>query len=248
MRTLVGIFVLAALAAGMELPSSFHTCKKTDPKFLECIAKSAGEAVVSLANGLKSFKILPLEPLALDSIRIGESEGSVSLKQEYKNIKIHGLTKGLEVKNYYIDFDKVLLRSDGFNPQVDFVADYKISGKILVLPIKGAGKCNISMHHLKTQSNIYLEKYNKSDETYLRVTNYKLTLKPESVKITFDNLFEGDTILGEQMNRFINENTDLLFKELRSSYEETFGLVFGKIANQIFSRVPMKKIFPPESD
>lgn len=50
--------------------------------------------------GLKSFKILPIEPLAVDSVKIGESQGSVALKQEYKNIKLYGLTKNLDIKNY----------------------------------------------------------------------------------------------------------------------------------------------------
>jgi len=45
------------------------------------------------------------------------------------------------------------------------------------------------------------------------------------------------------MHNFINQNSDLLFKELQGYYEETFGLVFLKIANQIFTRVPMNKIF-----
>lgn len=45
------------------------------------------------------------------------------------------------------------------------------------------------------------------------------------------------------MNRFINENSDLIFKELEASYEETFGLVFTKLTNDIFTRVPMNKIF-----
>ena len=48
------------------------------------------------------------------------------------------------------------------------------------------------------------------------------------------------------MNKFLNENADLLFKELKGPYEETFGIVFKKLANDIFSRVPMNKIFPTE--
>jgi len=38
-------------------------------------------------------------------------------------------------------------------------------------------------------------------------------------------------------------NADVLFKELQAAYEETFGLVFTKITNDIFTRVPMNKIF-----
>lgn len=55
--------------------------------------------------GLKDFKILPIEPLAINSVKIGETQGSVSLKQEYRNVKLYGLTKGLQVYNYqYVTF------------------------------------------------------------------------------------------------------------------------------------------------
>jgi len=50
--------------------------------------------------------------------------------------------------DYYffrVDWDNIILKSETFNLQVDFIADYKIDGKILLLPIQGEGKCNISM-------------------------------------------------------------------------------------------------------
>ncbi|KAL0131853.1 hypothetical protein PUN28_003008 [Cardiocondyla obscurior] len=239
------IFLLAVVVSttALDLPSNFKTCNNSDPKVLECIADSVKDAVVSLAKGLKSFKILPIEPLAVDSLKIGESQGSVSLKQEYRNVKIHGLTKDLKVYNYQIDWDTLIFTSESFNNQVDFVADYKLDGKILLLPIRGEGKCNISMHNLITKHETHYEKFQKDGETYLRAKKYLVKFIPEHVSLHFGNLFNGDSILGEQMHRFLNENSDLIFKELEAPYEETFGLVFTKLANDIFSRVPMNKIF-----
>ncbi|XP_076173818.1 take-out-like carrier protein [Ptiloglossa arizonensis] len=244
---LVATVATLSTVTAIELPSSFRICDRALPEqeYNQCIADAARDAVVSLAGGLKNFKILPVEPLLVDSVKIGESQGSVALRQEYRNIKLHGLTKNLQIKNYNIDWDKCLLSSDSYNPQVDFVADYKVDGKILLLPIKGSGKSNITMYDLKSHNNIYCEKYQKNGDTYLRIKKYDVKFHPDRVTMRFENLFDGDSILGEQMNRFINENSDLLFKELQSPYEETFGLVFTKIANDIFSRVPFNKIFPP---
>ena len=244
---LLALATTLSITTAIELPSNFKLCNRAlpDKEYYDCIASSVKEAVVSLAGGLKNFKILPVEPLAVDSVSIGEPHGSVALKQEYRNIKLHGLTKGIQVKNYHIDWDKCLLSSDSTNPQVDFVADYRIDGKILLLPVRGSGKSNITMYDLNTHNDIYCEKYQKNGETYLRVKKYIVKFSPSRVAMRFDNLFDGDSILGEQMNRFINENSDLLFKELQAPYEETFGLVFTKISNDIFSRVPFNKIFPP---
>lgn len=244
MKTIACLLIIIAATTALDPPSNFKLCKRNTPKYSECISDAVTNVIISLAGGLKSFKILPLEPLNVDSVKIGESEGSVSLMQEYKNIKIYGLTKGLVVSNYKIDFDKLILESDSFNPQVDFVADYKLNGKILLLPITGSGKSNITMYNLHAHNLIYCEKVEKKGETYLKVTKYDIKFKPEKVSLRFDNLFNGDSVLGEQMNRFINENSDILFKELQAPYEETFGLVFAKISNDIFSRIPMDKLFP----
>jgi len=43
-----------------------------------------------------------------------------------------------------MDLNKLIILNS-VNPRVDFVADYKMNGKILLLPIYGEGKCNISM-------------------------------------------------------------------------------------------------------
>ncbi|XP_066592798.1 protein takeout-like [Prorops nasuta] len=243
----VAVLLLAgiAIATAAEIPRAFHICNKSEPNYLNCIADSATRAIVSLANGLKPFRILPIEPLAVESVKIGESEGSVTLKQEYRNIKLYGLTKGLQISNYRINLDdKCELLSEAYNPQVEFVADYKINGRILVLPVTGNGKSNITMYDLKTETNIYCEKYQKKGETFIRVKDYVVKFSPGRVSLQFDNLFNGDTVLGDQMNKFINENSELLFKELQAPYEETFGLVFQKLSNDIFSRIPMNKLFP----
>ncbi|XP_011687141.1 PREDICTED: protein takeout-like [Wasmannia auropunctata] len=242
MKTILLLAVIVSTMA-LDLPSNFKTCQSSDPKVLECIAEAARDAVVSMAGGLKAFKILPLEPLAVDSIKIGESEGTVSLQQEYRNVKLYGLTKGLQVYNYQIDWDKLIFKSESFNPQVDFIADYKLQGNILLLPIRGEGKCNITMYDLNVKHETHYEKFEKNGDTYMRAKKYIVNFLPKHVNLHFDNLFNGDSVLGEQTQKFFNQNSDLIFKELEAPYEESFGLVFNKITNDIFTRVPMNKIF-----
>lgn len=78
----------------------------------------------------------------------------------------------------------------------------------------------------------------------MRITKYVVKFSPGKIFLNFDNLFNGDTILGNQMNRFINANAELLFSELQGSYEDIFALVFTKIINDVFTRIPFEKIFP----
>lgn len=43
--------------------------------------------------------------------------------------------------------------------------------------------------------------------------------------------------------RFLNENSDLVFNELKESYEKALSSVFQDVTNKIFDTVPMNKIF-----
>ncbi|XP_046738549.1 protein takeout-like [Diprion similis] len=244
MKTIVTFLAIVAMSAAVELPPSLKTCRRSDPQYSQCLNAAVPVFIKSLSAGLRSFKVLPIEPLAVDSVKIGESTGPVSVKQAYHNIKLHGLTRGLEVTNYRIDFNKLILTSESYNPQVDFVADYELDGQVLVLPIHGKGRSNITMIGLHAKSTIYCDTYVKDGETYLRIKKYDIKFNPDSVRMHFGNLFDGDNALAAQMNTFIAQNSELLFKELQPPYEETFGLVFAKLGNEVFSRIPMNKLFP----
>lgn len=43
--------------------------------------------------------------------------------------------------------------------------------------------------------------------------------------------------------RFLNENSDLVFNELKESYEKSLSSVFQDVTNKIFDSVPMNEIF-----
>ncbi|XP_011863107.1 PREDICTED: protein takeout [Vollenhovia emeryi] len=242
MKTVLFLTVVLS-ATALELPSIIKPCARSDPKVLECVANSARDTVVSLAKGLKSFKILPLEPLEINNLEIGANDGSVALKQEYQNVKIYGLTKNLQVYDYQINWDKLIFTSRSYNPRVDFTADYKLDGRVLLLPIRGEGKCNISMHDLVSTHDIRFETFEKDGDTYMRAKKYITKFIPKHVTLNFDNLFNGQRAIGEQLTKFFADNADIIFQEFAGPYAETFGIVFTKITNDIFTRVPMSKIF-----
>ncbi|KAG8039815.1 hypothetical protein G9C98_000544 [Cotesia typhae] len=117
----------------------------------------------------------------------------------------------------------VSMANDSFNPQVDFVANCKLDGRLLLFRIHGQGPCNITMLNLKTKNTYYGEKYEKDNKTYMKLLKYDVKFRPEKVILNFERLFEKDSFLGNQINSILNSNSDLLFRELQSSYEDTFA-------------------------
>lgn len=61
--------------------------------------------------------------------------------------------------------------------------------------------------------------------------------------IHFSNLFNGDQALGENMNRFLNENWRSIFEEMKPVLFDTFGKVINTYFNNIFATVPYKDMF-----
>lgn len=144
-----------------------------------------------------------------------------------------------------ITFDKFKLKTETFTEQLDFVGKYEMSGKIIYLPITGEGRANISMHELSSVHELKGDYFTKPEdgETYINVTDYRIKFKPKRVTFQFENLFQGDKVLGQTMNQFMNENWKAVFNGLAPDYEKFFGAKFKDFANNVFKNVPMKKIF-----
>lgn len=144
-----------------------------------------------------------------------------------------------------IKFDKFKMKSKIYSDRLDFVGNYVMDGQIIQFPITGAGRANISMHQVSTTHEVFGDYFTKPEdgETYINVTDYKIKFEPKFVTFKFENLFNGDKILGETMNQFMNENWKAVFNGLVPEYARFFGAKFKDLSNNVFQKVPMKKIF-----
>lgn len=117
-----------------------------------------------------------------------------------------------------------------------------MSGRILLLPITGHGKANITLINTKIEHRLIGEPFEKDGVKYMRLKEYQVAMEPKRVYLKFENLF-NDKTLSEGMNRFLNENWETVFNELKVGYSKSFGLVFRELSNKIFEKVPFDNIF-----
>ncbi|XP_059622686.1 protein takeout-like [Phlebotomus argentipes] len=237
------LLTVIGLTLGKELPDGFKRCRRNDPKLGQCLLQAVTDVLPQMKNGLPDFGIPSIDPLAINALTIQQGKNSpINLKQDFKNIQLSGISE-TRLTKYNPDLNNYILRCDGLTPRVDFVGDYTMDGRILLLPITGKGKANITMVGLKTVHELIGEPIKKKGEVYIRFKEYNIKLLPKRVYLNFENLFNGDKVLGENMNRFMNENWELIFNELKGGYEDTFSYVFKDVTNKIFTKVPMNKIF-----
>lgn len=126
--------------------------------------------------------------------------------------------------------------------------DYEISGQILVLPISGKGKFNTTLIRPKTKTNTTAEVYEKKGKKYIKFKKYTITNEPEKSILNFDNLFNGNKQLGDEMNKFLNEHEKEIYAEMKGPFDESFSLVFQQLGNRLMSKIPLEEMFPDDKE
>lgn len=126
--------------------------------------------------------------------------------------------------------------------------DYTMSGKILLLPIQGAGRCKMDFHGWDSDWKINPKAVEKNGKQYMTVDNSNSVLKFKVTALTMDyeNLFNGDKQLSATLNTFLNENWKDILEELRPSLSETISQIIVSVVSGTFSRIPYNEIFKDE--
>lgn len=82
----------------------------------------------------------------------------------------------------------------------------------------------------------------KKDIKHFLIDPYKLTLDITGAHYNYDNLFNGEKLLGDNVLKVINENPIEVFADVKSGTESSFALVFKALAQQVFDKIPAKEV------
>ena len=157
----------------------------------------------------------------------------------------------LENKTWVFDF---------LIPELDCRCDYQLDGKVLLLPIKGEGNCTIvfgeslfffySMRvkvlfvdkmHVKLK--IDFEEVVKDSRTHFKVSHSQIENDVGLVTMHFDNLFNGDKALGDNINKVLNENWKEVYAEVQADYQDLLTGVMMQLLNRFFDKVSLEELF-----
>lgn len=187
-----------------------------------------------------------LDPFLVDYAATNHTSGNANfnLRSSLTNTDFIGLKKS-NVTRLKIKFDEnFALKTESKIPVLRLIGDYTMNGQILVLPIQGAGKCNITMLDVTALVDMRGSFVEKEGVIHIHIDGFKINISPKKSIFKFDNIFKGDPLLSKQINFFMNENHEFVCQTLLPGYEENFGTKFKVLANALFDKIPMKMIFP----
>jgi hypothetical protein len=83
----------------------------------------------------------------------------------------------------------------------------------------------------------------KKNKHFMKFGTTNLSLDPESVSYNFENLFNGDKQLGDNMNKVLNENHLEVFSDVRKGYEAGLAIVLKQVLSNMFAKVSIEEGF-----
>lgn len=229
-------------APSPKLPEGFIRCKIYDKDADECMRNAIQVSIPHLANGIPSLGIHKIDPMLISELKIHQSTGPVNIKLSFKDLYIHNI-KHAVIDSAHYDPENYTLFMDLHNPKgVELEGDYEISGKVLILPIVGKGKCKINLDLSRVIANVQLKPVVKNGNTHLEIVKLLWKFTATKLVLKFDNLFNGDKALGDNMNLFLNENWRDLLTELQPDIEDVLSVAYAEVGKQFLTRIPLNQI------
>ncbi|XP_049773894.1 protein takeout-like isoform X3 [Schistocerca cancellata] len=236
--TLLLLLLCAAhLARGRDLPQYIKACSEKDPNMSECALNNGRAAIPYLVKGDPSIKLLPQDPLEVTEIVVDEK----GLKFTMRDVVIRGEAKGgLQDARSFPSERRLEL--DVWFPVLDMSFKYNVSGKVLVLPLDGAGTGTMKLENVTIHYKINYEPYRNGDTDYIKATVAQSRGEIGHMALNLQNLFNGDKFLGDNTNKVLNENWEVLIGDVGPAMFESFRAVAQNVVDTIFDGVPYRKV------
>lgn len=162
----------------------------------------------------------------------------------FKRAKFAGTSGATVISVKGFDQDPKRIEIVARYPVAVLSGPYKISGRVLVLPITGQGQANLTLTNFDFAVKFLPKTFMRDGQKFVQMERAKASIiRPSRLYMNFENLFNGDRALGDNMNLFLNENWQEIFAELKPVVEDTFAELIRNVLNNVFNAFPYDVLF-----
>ncbi|KAI4499870.1 hypothetical protein M0802_005126 [Mischocyttarus mexicanus] len=229
-----------------ELPSFFKICHRNDPQLNKCMKENIEIFRPQLNKGIPELNIPPYNPFYINRIDFNQTSGSISLNSTFTDVKIFNAFNS-DVKYFKYEVDKNRLKVKQNIPHIEMISEYYLNGKIMMLALSGVGLASINITDIDYTLKIDFEPYHepKTNQEYFRVNDLQVDFNIRNAKIHLNNLFNGDKLLEETINIFLNNNWRLILDEFKPALVRNISEIIINIIDKIFTIYPIDTLLPP---
>jgi hypothetical protein len=177
------------------------------------------------------------EPLHLDQVTISKGSGAITLTGGLFNLVVYGPSNSTPT---FTEFDLAKKKWNfGLNlPLLNIKSQYNLKGKILVLPLVGHGACDLRLINVQTKVTTNISVPLIEGREIVKIESMHVSFDVGGMKMKLQNLFNGNKVLGQTVNQFINQNALEIIGELKDNIGESLAGIFTDIINNIYTKIP----------
>ncbi|KAK9879080.1 hypothetical protein WA026_003894 [Henosepilachna vigintioctopunctata] len=230
--------VAVYMVNGLRLPSYLKPCKVRTPTFSQCGVENGNAAIPVMMKGDRKFGFPSLNPLKVELIELSSGD----LKLNGTNVLVKGLPEA-QLTDIKANLDEQTIYLEIYDPHIELDFNYQVGGKISSLPVAGEGPAEIHLYNTTYKYKLDFTTYKKKGKDHAKFEKGDLNLEATKITLHFDNLFNGNKLLGDNINKFLNENWPQLLVDLRPGISGIVESVLKGVLVNIFDKVPMQEIF-----
>ncbi|BES95609.1 Hypothetical protein NTJ_08418 [Nesidiocoris tenuis] len=232
----------------LPLPSYVpRACSRNDPNVTECVKRVGTLAIQGVVKGDPKYRIPRLDPMLIEELKVQQGTKQVGLSIICKKCLLYGLPT-TEFIQADVDWDKKSCTWGFHVNEINVKGKYNVSGQVLLLPITGSGNAEFNLYDINFKYIYEWEENKIANWTYINVTKSEFPLEVKNMTIKLENLFNGDKLLGENMNRFINDNWAVILKDIKPALSEALASLTTSVLTNMAKVVPFDLMFPEKYD
>ncbi|KAJ1528365.1 hypothetical protein ONE63_006784 [Megalurothrips usitatus] len=244
-RTILAVVLLVAVAANAKkIPDYLQTCRRSDAKYDDCLTKAIMASKPYLNKGIPKLHVPPYEPLEFPALDVDRNLDNIQVKAHLTNVKIHGAS-GFKIDSLKSDLAKHEVTASITIPKIYVTMDYKVDGRLLVVPITGFGafKGNFTECKAVIKGNAKIFN-NKKNVKYLKLDKFRSKLSVGDVAFDIQNRDTRSAAISNAATTFIAQNRRQVIQIVLPIVEETMDEVVRQIGDDILSTMPYHEILP----
>lgn len=100
------------------------------------------------------------------------------------------------------------------------------------------------LENVKTNLKLFGSRQERDGATFVKIDSAQIEIKPATMNLRFENLFNGDKSLEDFANDFINGGVAMITADFMPQIEQGIAKTIVKAANQVFALAPESEFFP----
>ncbi|XP_036213712.2 circadian clock-controlled protein daywake [Bactrocera oleae] len=224
-----------------EKPAFLPSCRISEPGFTKCSTNTVQKLIDQLVIGIPEVveEFGPFDPMRVQDIYFKQDNSEVAtVHANLSDVIVKGFSKTV-IKESRVSQKDYSWITRIFLPKMRLDANYKMEGRILLIPLRGSGKMFIEIENLDIKLYTKTQLYEKGGFTFDNVTAVRVDLNMTRLRTNFENIFNGQSKEVERStNEFFNENWRDFYEALKPIINETVETILYDVMHKVFELIP----------